>query len=194
MQYQAIVIGTSAGGLNALKVIFSALSKDFSIPILVVQHISSHSDNYMTKYLNKLCKLNVKEADDKEIIKSGNIYFSPPNFHMMIEDDKSISFSVDDKVNFARPSIDVLFETAVYAYCPELIGIILTGANNDGAKSLKLIIDNGGLAIVQNPNTAEVNTMPQEAIKISKTKNILELKEIAVLLNKINNTQKKKNY
>jgi len=191
MQYQAIVIGTSAGGLNALKVLFSLLSNDFSIPILVVQHISSHSDNYLTTYLNNLCNLNIKEADDKEKIKPGYVYFSPPNFHMMVEDDKSISFSVDQKVNFARPSIDVLFETAVYAYCPALIGIVLTGANNDGAKGLKLIKDNGGLAIVQNPKTAEAKAMPQEAIKASKTNNILELEKIVELLNKLDKDQKK---
>ncbi|MCD4773663.1 MAG: chemotaxis protein CheB [Bacteroidales bacterium] len=191
MQYQAIVIGTSAGGLNALKIVFSSLHENFSIPILVVQHISSHSDNYITKFFNNLCMLNVKEADEKEKIEPGNIYFAPPNFHMMVEEDKSISLSVDKKVNFSRPSIDVLFETAVYAYCPALIGIILTGANNDGAKGLKLINDNGGLTIAQNPKTAETRTMPQEAINISKTNNILDLEEIGKFLNKIDKDQKK---
>lgn len=192
MKYQAIVIGTSAGGLNALRIIFSALAKDFKIPILVVQHISSHSDNYITKYLNDLCELNVKEADEKEKIEQGNIYFAPPNFHMMVEEDKSISFSVDNKVNFARPSIDVLFETAAYAYGPAIIGIILTGANNDGAKGLKLIFDNGGLTVVQNPKTAEVDTMPKKAIELLIPDNVLELTEIGEFLNKIDKNQQRK--
>lgn len=171
--------------LNAFKEILPKLEKDFALPILLVQHISPHSDNYMTIHLDKLCNIHVKEAEDKENIKNGIAYFSPPNFHMLIEEDKSISFSVENKVNYARPSIDVLFETASYAYKNKLIGIVLTGANNDGAAGMKKIQDLGGFTIVQDPEEAEVNTMPLSALKLIKPDKTLKLKEIADFLNKI---------
>lgn len=182
MKPKAIVIGSSAGGLNALKTIFSALNDTFSIPIIVVQHISPHSDNYITTYLNKICKIRVKEAEEKESIDSGTIYFASPNFHILIEEDLTFSLSTEERVNFARPSIDVLFETAVYAYGSGLVGIILTGANNDGTQGIKLINQYNGITIVQNPKTAEVKTMPTCAIAATKVDYILSLKEIGKLL------------
>lgn len=182
---KAIVIGSSAGGLQALKTIFSLLGSEFSIPIIVVQHISPHSDNYITTYLNKICKIKVKEANEKEMIKNGIIYFSPPNFHLLIEENFTFSLTTEDRVNFARPSIDVLFETAAYAYGRTLVGIVLTGANNDGAEGLRKIKKRGGITIVQDPKTAEVNAMPNSAIKGSKIDYILSLEEIAELLIKM---------
>ncbi|MCF8230105.1 MAG: chemotaxis protein CheB [Bacteroidales bacterium] len=189
--FEAVVIGASAGGLNAFKTFLPKLEKNFSLPLMLVQHISPQSDNYMTTHLDKLCKIKVKEAEEKETIKKGTAYFSPPNFHMLIEEDKSISFSVENKVNYARPSIDVLFETASYAYKNKLIGIILTGANNDGAAGLKKIQELGGFTIVQDPEEAEVDTMPLSAIKIMKPDKILKLKEIADFLNKIHKNNKR---
>jgi two-component system chemotaxis response regulator CheB len=185
MKPKAIVIGSSAGGLNALKTIFSLLERNFSIPIIVVQHISPHSDNYITTYLNKICKIRIKEANEKESIESGKIYFAPPNFHLLIEENYTFSLSTEERINFARPSIDVLFETAVYTYGTHLIGIILTGANNDGAKGIKLINQYRGITIVQDPKTAEVETMPNCAIESTKIDYILPLKEIGKLLNKL---------
>lgn len=182
MKAKAIVIGSSAGGLHALKTIFSFLESDFSTPIIVVQHISPHSDNYITTHLNQICKIKVKEANEKESIENGTIYFSPPNFHLLIEENFTFSLTTEDRVNFARPSIDVLFETAAYAYRESLIGIVLTGANNDGATGLKKIKKLRGLTIVQDPKTAEVETMPSCAIKESKVDYILSLEEIAQLL------------
>ena len=128
MKPKAIVIGSSSGGLSALKTIFSQLDSNFSIPIIVVQHISPHSDNYITSYLDKICKIKVKEVNEKEVIENSVIYFAPPNFHILIEENHTLSLSTEERVNFARPSIDVLFETAVYAYVPHLVGIILTGS------------------------------------------------------------------
>ncbi len=183
---KAIVIGSSAGGLQALKTIFSAFDEDFSIPVIVVQHISPHSDNYITTYLNRICKIKVKEANEKEPIENRVIYFSPPNFHLLVEENHTLSLSTEERVNFARPSIDVLFETAVYAYGKDLAGIILTGANNDGSSGMKLIKKHQGITIVQDPKTAEVETMPSSVINAVKVDYILSLDEIAKLLIKMN--------
>ena len=183
MKYKAIVIGCSAGGFVALKELLTPLRKDFSIPIIIVQHISPHSDNYITTYLNEHCNLNVKEADQKEIIQKGNIYFAPPNFHLLIEENFFFSLTTEERINFARPAINILFETASYAYKDKLIGIILTGANNDGSKGMKAIKKQGGLTIVQNPETAEVDSMPLNAINATKIDYILDLKQITEMLN-----------
>ena len=182
MKYKAIVIGSSAGGLNALRTILTMLEADFSLPIIIVQHISPQSDNYITQYLDKLCYLNVKEADEKEVILGGTVYFAPPNFHLMVEENYTLSLSTEDRVNYARPSIDVLFETASFAYRDHLIGIVLTGANYDGAKGLSFIKKKGGLAIVQDPKTAEVDAMPLSAIELTKVDHVLTLKQIGKFL------------
>lgn len=186
MKYKAIVIGSSAGGLNALRTILTMLNADFSLPIIIVQHISPQSDNYITQYLDKLINIKVKEADEKEVIKGGTVYFAPPNFHLMVEENFTLSLSTDERVNYARPSIDVLFETASFAYGNQLIGIILTGANYDGAKGLNFIKKNGGLAIVQDPKTAEVDAMPLSAIKMTKVDHVFTLKQIGKLLKNLN--------
>ena len=178
-KYEAIVIGVSAGGMTALNTILPALPKDFSLPILIVQHISPRSENYLVHILNNSCKLNVKEADEKEKIIAGKIYLAPPNYHLLVEEDFTISLSTEERVSYARPSINVLFETAAIAYKNSLIGIILTGANNDGSSGLKMIKDYGGYTIVQNPKTAEVESMPKAAIKATKTNNVFELEKIA---------------
>lgn len=190
MNYKAIVIGASAGGFNALKELISALPSDFSIPIIIVQHISPTSDNYMARYLDKISKLTVKEADEKEKILPGYVYISPPNYHLLIEEDHTLSLSNDAKKNYSRPSIDILFETAMYAFGDELIGIVLTGANNDGAEGLKQIKDNGGYCIVQDPSEAESESMPMAAIETSNPQKVLKLNAIVKALVKINKKQK----
>lgn len=182
MRYKAVVIGVSAGGMNALGEIIPRLPESFPVPMIIVQHISPQSDNYMIKHFNSLSEITVKEADEKEAIRPGHAYFAPPNYHLLIEEDFTFSLSVENRVNYSRPSIDVLFESALDAYCSSLIGIILTGANNDGSKGLKKIKDCGGLTIVQDPKTAEVPAMPEAAIKLFKPDHILKLKEIAPFL------------
>ncbi len=184
-KYKAIVIGSSAGGMDALRIILSALPEDFSLPILIVQHVSPSSDNYITKYLDKLCKLNIKEADEKENIQVGKVYFAPPNFHLLVEKDNTLSLSTDSRVNFARPSIDILFETAAWAYGSSLIGIVLTGANFDGSNGLKIIKDFGGLTIVQDPKTAFSPTMPKCAIAATKVDHILPIDKIGEFLSSL---------
>ena len=185
MQYEAIVIGVSSGGMNALKFIFSALPAGFRLPIIIVQHISAHSDNEWINILNDKSNLTIKEADEKEKIEIGNVYIAPANYHLLIENDKTFSLTIDEYVNFARPSIDVLFESAADAYKNKLIGVILTGSNNDGTKGIKRIKELGGMAIIQDPEIAESSIMPASAIAAIQPDYILSLEKIVQLLIKI---------
>lgn len=183
--YQAVVIGASAGGMKALQAILKSLPQDYSLPIMIVQHMHPESDEYMTKILNEECLLTVKQADEKESVKSGTVYFAPPNYHLLVEADKTLSLTVNERVCFARPSIDVLFETAADTYGESLIGIILTGGNYDGSRGLKRVKESGGLAIVQDPKSAEAESMPREAIAATKVDYILPLNEIGPFLFKL---------
>jgi len=192
MYYEAIVIGVSSGGMNALRFIFSVLPAGFSIPIIIVQHMSAQSDSEWIKLLNDKSNLAIKEVDEKEKIENGHVYIAPANYHLLIEIDKTFSFTIDERVNFARPSIDVLFESAAEAYKNKLIGVILTGSNNDGAKGIKRIKECGGLAIIQDPETAESAYMPASAIaaclsgrQAIQPDYILSLEKIIELLIKI---------
>lgn len=185
MKYKAIVIGASAGGLNAIKTVLTSLEAGFAASILIVQHLSTHSDGYMARYLNEMCKINVKEADEKEKILPGNVYIAPSNYHLLVEKDETISLTVDPKVNYSRPAIDILFDSAAEVYRDELIGIILTGANSDGSEGLKKIKALGGLTIVQDPSTAEADFMPKAAIKSTEVDYILSLNKISNKLIKL---------
>jgi two-component system chemotaxis response regulator CheB len=185
MNYEAIVIGVSSGGMNAMKVMFSLLPKEFNTPIIIVQHISSQSENLWIRLLNDKSNIYIKEADEKEKIENGKVYIAPPNYHLLIERDKTFSLTVDERVNYARPSIDVLFESAAEAYKNKLIGVILTGSNNDGTNGLKRIKEYGGLTIVQDPATAESSYMPASAIAVVQMDYILTLENIIKLLIKI---------
>src|ERR1035437_378967 len=185
MSYEAIVIGVSSGGMNAMQIMFSLLPKDFNTPIIIVQHVSPHSDNQWIKLLNEKSNLHIKEADEKEKIEKGNVYIAPPNYHLLIEKNKTFSLTIDERVNFARPSIDVLFESAAEAYKNKLIGIVLTGSNNDGTNGIKRIKECGGLTIIQDPETAESSSMPASAIAINQPDYILSFEEIRALLIKL---------
>jgi len=189
MHYEAIVIGVSSGGMTALRFIFSALPSGFSIPIIIVQHISAHSDNEWINLLNNKSNLAIKEADEKEKIESGHVYIAPANYHLLIEKDKTFSFTIAERVNFARPSIDVLFESAAEAYKDKLIGVVLTGSNIDGTNGIKRIKECGGLAIIQDPKTAESPTMPASAIAAIEPDYILSLDKIIQLLIEIEQTK-----
>ena len=181
-KYKAIVIGTSNGGMATLTKLLPVLPHDYPIPVTIVQHLAPLQEDFLIKYYNDRCALTVKEADEKEENQSGYIYFAPPNYHLLIEKDKTFSLSIDKKVNFVRPSIDVLFESAVDAYLSDLIGIILTGANIDGVHGLEQIKMNDGLTIVQDPATAESSFMPQAAIDAVKIDYIMPVEEIGNLL------------
>ena len=180
--FQCIVIGVSAGGVQALPVVLGPLPSNFPVPVIVVQHISPDSDSYFSLHLDERIEPKVKEADEKEPIMGGYVYIAPANYHLLVEADETFSLSIDEKVNYCRPSIDVLFESAVDVYKSELIGIILTGANNDGARGLKMIKDSGGLTIVQDPESAESKVMPRAARAVCKVDYVLSLEEIGKLL------------
>ena len=186
-KYKAIVIGTSAGGMKALTFILSNLPEDYPMTVFIAQHLHPVQDGYFVQYYSELCKLRVKEPQSGEKIQSGFVYFAPPNYHLLIENDMSMSLSTSEKVNYARPSIDVLFDSASDAYLSELIGIILTGANDDGAKGMLTIKKNGGLTIVQDPANSEYPVMPGAAIKLVEIDYIKPLDEIPNLLKEIAN-------
>jgi two-component system chemotaxis response regulator CheB len=183
--YKAIVMGSSSGGMGALKAILPALPANYGIPLIIVQHIGASSDSYWIEALNKLCMLEVKEADEKEKVMPGYVYIAPPNYHLLVEKDETLSLANDERVNYAKPSIDVLFETAADAYGRHLAGVVLTGSNNDGAAGLKKIKACGGLAIVQDPATAESSYMPAAAVEAVKPDHILPLEKIADLLRRL---------
>jgi len=183
--YEAVVIGTSAGGLDALGILLPALDARLPVPVVIVQHISASSDSFMVTYFDRLCSLTVKEAEEKELLKPGCVYFAPPDYHVLIESDRTISLSNEEKVNYSRPSIDVLFETASWAFANRLIGIILTGANWDGAAGSEIIKKSGGIIIVQDPKTAAVPRMPESVIERLKPDYILPVEEIGHLINRI---------
>ncbi len=188
-QYRAVVIGVSAGGLAALDKILPVLKSSFSLPVLVVQHVSPTSENYLPIHFSHRCLLEVKEAEDKEQIEGGVIYFAPPNYHLLVEYNRSIALSTEERVNFSRPSIDVLFETAADAYLNELVGVVLTGANSDGAVGIAKIKQFGGLAVVQSPETAEAEAMPKAAIDAADVDYILPINEIGCFLNTLCKTE-----
>lgn len=182
LAYKAVVMGASAGGMQALKTIIAALPSSFPLPVAVVQHIGEHRESILADYLSRLSALSVKEAEDKEPFCAGQVYLAPPGYHLLIEPDKTFSLSVDPCVNYSCPSIDVLFESAADAFGNSLIGVVLTGANADGSHGLKAIKANGGLVIVQNPETAEARAMPQAAARAVQTDYIVELEKVAPLL------------
>jgi len=181
-KYEAIVICTSAGGLMALKTILSALPAHFSMPLLIVQHLAPRSEGFLAHYLNNTSAIQVKEASPYDMILAGNAFIAPPNYHMLVENDRTISLTVSQKENYARPSINVLFDSAARVYKEKLIGLILTGANNDGSQGIVQIKAAGGLTIAQDPQTAEAAIMPQMAINTKCVDKVLKLNEIANLL------------
>ncbi|MFH0996295.1 MAG: chemotaxis protein CheB [Pseudomonadota bacterium] len=180
--YEAVAVGVSTGGLDALKRILPGLPDNYPMPMFIVYHIHKTSDDYMVRHLNEISRLWVKQAEDKESIKPSVVYMAPPDYHLLIEWDGTIALSTSERVNYTRPSIDVLFETAADVYGEKLIGIILTGANNDGSDGVRKIKAKGGLVVVQDPETAQMDTMPKAAIAAAAPDLILSLEEIAAFL------------
>ena len=185
IKYEAIVIGVSAGGLGALTKVLPALNEKMKLPVLIVQHLRVDSDDFMAKHLSTICRRKVKEAEDKEPIEPGTVYFAPPNYHLLVEPDKTISLSTEGRVNYSRPSIDVLFMAAADVFYNKLIGIILTGANSDGTNGAIRIKKRGGLVIVQDPKTAEADAMPLSAIEKTDVDHIVPLNELGEFINSI---------
>lgn len=182
---EAVVIGTSAGGLAALSVLVAGLEATFRLPLLVVQHIPSGVPTQLAEIFQRKTGLHVKEADEKEAVRGGTLYFAAPGYHLLVEQDTSLSLSQDDSVHFSRPSIDVLFESAADAWGERVAGILLTGANEDGAAGLEAIHRAGGLTIVQDPDEAEVDSMPRAALQRFAPNYILPLRDIHRLLREL---------
>jgi two-component system, chemotaxis family, protein-glutamate methylesterase/glutaminase len=186
-RYEAIAIGVSAGGLEALTLVIPQLPKTFSMPVMIAQHLHEKEEGFLAKHLNNKSKLSVHEAYDKENIKTGYVYIAPANYHLLVEEGKTFSLSSEGRINWSRPSIDALFQSAADAYGDTLIGVILTGANKDGSLGLKTIKENGGLTIAQDPTTAHAEAMPSSAIKTVSVDHVLPLQGIVDLLIKLNN-------
>ena len=178
----AIVVGASAGGVEALLTIFADLGPDFSLPIIVVLHVPDERRNQLVDVFGRRLGIAVKEATDKQPIEPGTVYFAPPGYHLSVERDHSFSLSQEARVHYSRPSIDYLFESAADVYQQRLAAILLTGANQDGAQGLEMVQREGGITIIQNPDEALVPTMPQAALSRIKPDYILPLRGIGRLL------------
>jgi two-component system chemotaxis response regulator CheB len=181
-EYKIILIGVSAGGLNVMTKLLKDLPSDFPIPVVVVQHRSKDQRTLLEEVMQAKCMIQIKQADEKEKPKPGAVYFAPADYHLLFEEDGCFSLSCEAPVNYSRPSIDVLFETAADSFKKNVLAIILTGANNDGMKGMQKIRMKGGTTIAQKPASAEFSHMPQAAINANAVQHILEVSEIKLLL------------
>ncbi|MFS0740033.1 chemotaxis protein CheB [Brevundimonas sp. 3P9-tot-E] len=160
---RAVVIGASAGGVQALLALLPTLPADFPWPIFIVLHVPADRSNVLAPLFEAKCRVEVKEAEDKETARPGAVYFAPSDYHLLVESNGDMALSSDEAVNYSRPSIDVLFESAADAYGAGLTGVILTGANEDGAAGLRAVAAAGGIALVEEPAAAYAQAMPQAA-------------------------------
>ncbi len=176
---RAVAIGASAGGVQALSAILPALPVDYPLPVLVVVHVPPDRDNALVPLFQSKCRVAVKEAEDKEPALPGVVYFAPSDYHLMVELDGSLALSSDEHVNHSRPSIDVLFETAADAFGPGVAGVVLTGANSDGANGLRAILEAGGQGLVEDPAAAYAQAMPAAAVAACPAADVLPLPAIA---------------
>lgn len=179
---EAVAIGTSAGGIEALSYLLPMIPRNCNKAIFVVQHITPDSDSSFIRIISRKCRVSIREACNTDGISPGTVYFAPPDYHLVIERDYTLSLNTDEKINYSRPSIDLLFETAAEAFTSRLTGILLTGVNRDGSAGLKRIADLGGTTIVQLPEDADFKEMPESALRLFKPSYILSLKEIALFL------------
>ena len=186
---EAVVVGASAGGFEALLFVLKDLPAAYPLPLVVVLHLPDSHESRLAELFGYRLSLQVREARDKESLAPGTLYFAPSGYHLSIETDHSFSLSCEDRVSYARPSIDVLFQSAADAYGKSLAGILLTGANYDGAAGLAGMQVAGGLTIVQDPASAEIATMPEAALRRMTPDLILPLAEIRSLLRKLGEAQ-----
>jgi two-component system chemotaxis response regulator CheB len=178
----AVVIGASAGGVEALTAILPALSPQLLPPVFIVLHLPRDKPSVLAEIFARKCAVPVREAEDKETVARGTIYFAPSNYHLLVDVGPQLSLSADDPVHHSRPSVDVLFESAADVYGRRLLGIILSGANEDGACGLAAIHDAGGVTVVQSPETARAPNMALAALKLRPADRVLPLNEIAQIL------------
>ena len=179
MAFELIVIGTSVGGLNALSALLRGLPSTFSLPLVVVQHRSADGRSGVREVLQSYTDLTVVEAEDKDAIVAGRLYLAPADYHLLIEADRTLALSTEEAVQNARPSIDVLFESAAEVYRESLVGVVLTGASADGARGVQRIKQCGGWLIVQDPATAESRVMPEAALSVVEADEVVPLDRLA---------------
>ena len=179
---EAIVIGASAGGVAALLSILGTLREGFTLPIIVVLHLPDQRCSHLAEVFARRVALPVIEACDKTPVDAGTLYFAAPGYHLSVEQDRSFSLSLEPRLHHSRPAIDYLFESASDAYGAHLAAVLLTGANRDGARGLTHVKQQGGLTIVQDPQEAQVATMPQAALAMHLPDHILPIRGIGRLL------------
>jgi two-component system chemotaxis response regulator CheB len=184
--YNAIIIGTSAGGKDAIIELLVSLPSKLNVPIVIVQHLAASSANYLATLLKKHSPLLVREVISNLPITAGVIYTAPANYHLLFSENNRFNLSVDPPYNFSRPSIDFSFYSALDVYDDKLIAIILSGANSDGMDGLKQVKEAGGLVIVQDPKTASSSIMPKMAIRNADPEFILSPKQIGEFLTELN--------
>ncbi|HEV7775239.1 MAG TPA: chemotaxis protein CheB [Luteibacter sp.] len=177
-QFGAVVIGASAGGVQALRVLLASLPRGFKPPVFIVQHISSDRPSTLPELFGNVCALPVLEAEDKQPIRSGTVVFAPPDYHLLVESRETLALSIDEPVKFSRPSIDVLFESAAAVFDEELLAILLTGASSDGSEGMALVRRAGGKAWVQCPSEAVASTMPESALALAGADAVLRLQDM----------------
>jgi two-component system chemotaxis response regulator CheB len=182
--FEIVVVGASLGGLKALQFFLSGLSKGFQLPIVIVQHRGNDANSGLCEFLSRHCELPISEPDDKEPILKGHIYLAPHDYHLLVERG-NFALSTEPPVAFARPSIDLMFESVADEYGAGVVGVILTGANSDGASGLASIKGQGGFALVQDPNEAEFPEMPRAAISATSVDRIAPLNEMVSLLEEL---------
>lgn len=181
-EIDAVIIGGSAGGLEAMLRILSALPAGYRLPLIALLHLPGNGDSKLAEVLGARLAIPVEEAVDKAHIMPGTLYIAPGGYHLLVEQDHSFALSCEAPVHYSRPSIDVLMESAADAWGPRLAGILLTGANDDGAEGLARIGEHGGLTVVQDPHEAAIPTMPRAAMKRRAPDLVLPLDRIRALL------------
>ncbi|MBC3268899.1 MULTISPECIES: chemotaxis protein CheB [unclassified Pseudomonas] len=179
---EAVVIGASAGGVEALLTLLGPLRQGFVLPIIIVLHLPEERRSHLAEVFARRVALPVEEARDKQDILPGTVYFATPGYHLSVEQDRSLSLSLEERLHHSRPSIDFLFESAADTYGPALAAVLLTGANHDGARGLAVVKQRGGLTIVQDPTEAQVATMPQAALNVHQPDHVLTIHGIGRLL------------
>lgn len=179
---EAVVIGASAGGIEALSVLLPALPAGLAVSFFIVLHLPRERPSLLVEIFRRRCALPVREPEDKEPVARGTVYFAPPDYHLLVEKTRQIALSADEPVHYSRPSIDVLFESAADAYRERLLGIILTGANEDGALGLEAVHRAGGTTVVQQPESAAAPFMAVSALQRAPADHVLPLERIADLL------------
>lgn len=180
-----IVIGGSSGSLDALLLLLPLLKKDFHTPVILVMHRNTTTGTALTELIASRTHLKVKEADEKDKLMPGWIYIAPPDYHLLVEDDGTLSLDISEKVNYCRPSIDVNFASAAVAFKEKLTAVLLSGANADGVEGMIRVKKYGGQNIVQDPQEAIVPFMPEQAILSCEVDMIAGAAGIAAILNEL---------